>query len=100
VPEFDRLVARYLAEIYGKYRMVADEYACRLEQEIEQKVDVIFPPRYRQAYLSSKKYFQTYEKLKSFAQRSGQIASRKVSWNALMEEKREALKLDLYVGKR
>ncbi len=100
VPEFDRLVARYLAEIYGKYRLVADEYACRLEQEIEQKVDVIFPPRYRQAYLSSKKYFQTYEKLKSFAQHSGQIASRKVSWNALMEEKREALKLDLYVGKR
>jgi hypothetical protein len=99
-PDFDRLAARYLAEIHGKYRLVAEEYAHRLEQEIEQKVDVIFPPRYRQAYLSSKKYFQTYEKLKSFAQRSRQIASRKVTWNALMEEMKEALKLDLYVGKR
>jgi hypothetical protein len=100
VPEFDRLVARYAAEIHDKYRLVADEYARKLEREIEQKVEVIFPPRLRQAFQSSKRYFETYEQLKSFAQRSKQIASRKVRWNTLMEEKREALKLELYVGKR
>jgi hypothetical protein len=100
VPEFDRLVVRYLTEIHAKYRLVADEYALRLEKEINDKVDVIFQPRYREAYQSSKQYFETFEKLKSYAQRSKQIASRKVRWNAVMEAKKEALKLELYVGKR
>jgi hypothetical protein len=100
VPEFDRLVVRYAGEIHAKYRLAAGEYARRLEREIEQKVEVIFPPRLRQAYQSSQRYFQTYEQLKGFAQRSKQIASRKVRWNTVMEEKKEDLKLELYVGKK
>jgi hypothetical protein len=60
----------------------------------------IFPQEYRQAFLNSQKYFQTYEKLKGFALHSKQIANRKGSWNTLLEEKKEALKLEIYVGKK
>jgi len=100
VPEFDRLVVKYVAEVHGKYALVAEEYRRRLEGEIRQKVDVIFSPQYKQAYQSSQKYFDTYEKLKDYAMRSKQIANRKGSWNALMEEKKEALTLEIYVGKQ
>jgi len=100
VAEFDKLVLRYVTQVHEKYAMVAEEYRRRLEQEIRQKADVIFPPQYKQAYQSSEKYFETYEKLKDFALHSKQIANRKGSWNSLMEEKKDALSLDIYVGKQ
>jgi len=100
LPDFDRLVARYVAEIHEKYRVVAEEYEKRLLAEIEQKADVIFPPQSRQAYQNSRKYFETYEKLKEFALGSKQIVNRKGTWNVVMEEKKDALKLEIYVGKR
>jgi len=100
LPDFDRLVARYVAEIHEKYRLIGEEYEKRLMAEVEQKLVAIFPQEYRQAFLNSQKYFQTYEKLKGFALHSKQIANRKGSWNTLLEEKKEALKLEIYVGKK
>jgi hypothetical protein len=99
VPEFDRLVLRYVLQTQEKYALVAEEYRKRLEKEIQDKADVIFPPEYKKAYESSQKYFKTYEKLKDYALHSKQIANRKGSWNALMEEKRDALGLEIYFGK-
>jgi hypothetical protein len=99
VAEFDKLVLRYVIQVHEKYALVAEEYRRRLEAEIRQKADVIFPPQYKKAYQNSQKYFDTYEKLKDFALHSGQIANRKGSWNALMEEKKDALSLEIYVGK-
>jgi hypothetical protein len=100
VADFDRLVLKYVAEVHEKYTMVAEEYRRRLEAEIRQKVDVIFPPDYKRAYQSSQKALETFEKLKDFALHSKQIANRKGSWNSLMEEKKDALSLEIYVGKR
>jgi len=100
VGEFDKLVLRYVTQVHEKYAMVAEEYRRRMEQEIRQKADVIFPPQYKQAYQSSQKYFETYEKLKDYALHSKQIANRKGSWNSLMEEKKDALSLEIYVGKQ
>jgi hypothetical protein len=99
VADFDRLVLKYVAEVREKYALVAEEYRKRLEAEIRQKADVIFPPDYKRAYQSSQKAFETYEKLKDFALHSKHITNRKGSWNALMEEKKEALSLEIYVGK-
>ena len=99
VPEFDKLVLRYAVQIHEKYALVAEEYQRRLEEEIRLKADAIFPPQYKQAYQNSQKYFDTYEKLKDYALRSKQITNRKGSWNALMEEKKDALSLEIYVGK-
>ncbi len=99
VEAFDKLVLRYVVQVHEKYALVAEEYRRRLEQEIRQKADVIFPPEYKKAYQSSQKYFDTYEKLKDYALRSRQIANRKGSWNSLMEEKKEALSLEIYIGK-
>jgi hypothetical protein len=100
VEPFDKLVLRYVEKVHEKYALVAEEYRRRLEEEIRQKADVIFPPQYKKAYESSQKYFKTYEKLKDFALRSGQIANRRGSWNALMLEKKDALSLEIYVGKK
>jgi hypothetical protein len=100
VEQFDKLVLRYVVQVQEKYALVAGEYRRRLEKEIQEKADVIFPPEYKKAYQSSQKYFKTYEKLKDYALRSGQIANRKGSWNALMQEKKDALSLEIYVGKQ
>jgi hypothetical protein len=100
VPEFDKLVLRYVVQVHEKYALVAEEYRRRLEEEIRLKADVIFPPQYKKAYESSQKYFKTYDKLKDYALRSKQIANRKGSWNALMEEKKDVLGLEIYVGKQ
>jgi hypothetical protein len=100
VPEFDRLVARYAGEIYAKYRLAADEYARRLDKEINDRADVIFPSRDREIYRRSELYFDKLKELRRFAQSSKVITSRNVRWNAVMEEKKEDLKLELYVGKK
>jgi hypothetical protein len=100
VVEFDKLILRYVVQVHEKYALVAEEYRRRLEEEIRQKADVIFPPQYKKAYQSSQKYFATYEKLKDYALHSKQIANRKGSWNALMEEKKDVLSLEIYVGKQ
>jgi hypothetical protein len=100
VVELDKLVLRYAIQVHEKYALVAEEYRRRLEEEIRQKADVIFPQQYKQAYQSSQKYLETYEKLKDYALHSKQIANRKGSWNALMEENKDVLSLEIYVGKQ
>lgn len=98
--DFDRLVARYASEVYQKYRLLAEEYERKLAGEVEQKLDVIFSPKHKLAYQNSLKYFDTYEKLKNYAFHSERITNRKGSWYALIEEKKDALTLEIYSGKK
>jgi hypothetical protein len=97
VPEFDRLTLRYLSGIREKYTLVAEEYQKRLQDEVREKASVIFPPGLRKAW---EKYPETLDKLKDYAMHSKHIANRRGSWNALVEEKKEELSLEIYIGKR
>jgi hypothetical protein len=76
---------------------VAEEYQKRLQDEVREKASVIFPPGLRKAW---EKYPETLDKLKDYAMHSKHIANRRGSWNALVEEKKEELSLEIYIGKR
>ena len=100
VPEFDRLIVRYLKEIAERFEFLAREYEKRLEGEILAKIDVIFEPRYKTVYEKAREYIDTYEKLKAFAMKSNALGNRKSTWYSLVEDKKEQLKLQFYSGKR
>jgi len=100
VPEFDTLVVRYLKEVCRRFELLTVELDKRLEQEVDSKIDVIFNPQYKTAYLNAKKYLGTYVKLKSFAMSSTSLGNKKSIWYSLIEDKKEDLKLEMYSGKR
>jgi len=100
VPEFDRLIIRYLKEISQRYALLAKEFEERLEGEILTKLDVIFEPRYKTVYQKAREYIDTYEKLKAFAMNSGALGNKKSAWYSLVEDKKTELKLQFYSGKR
>jgi len=100
VPEFDRLIVRYLKEISQRFELLAREFEKRLESEILSKIDVIFEPRYKTVYEKAREYIETYEKLKAFAMKSEALGNKKSTWYSLVEDKKEDLKLQFYSGKR
>jgi hypothetical protein len=100
IPEFDRLILRYLKEISQRFELLAREFQNRLESEILTKLDVIFEPRYKTVYEKAREYIGTYEKLKSFAMTSKALGNKKSTWYSLIEDKKEQLKLQFYSGKR
>ncbi|UCF96370.1 MAG: hypothetical protein JSV89_14465 [Spirochaetaceae bacterium] len=100
VPEFDRLIVRYVTEVSRRFELLAAELAQRLEREILSKIDVIFEPRYKTVYEKAQEYIDTYEKLKAFAMKSNALGNKKSTWYSLVEDKKEDLKLELYSGKR
>jgi hypothetical protein len=100
VPEFDRLIVRYLREISPRFELLAREFEKRLESEILSKIDVIFEPRYKTVYEKAREYIETYEKLKAFAMKSEALGNKKSTWYSLVEDKKEDLKLQFYSGKR
>jgi Asp-tRNA(Asn)/Glu-tRNA(Gln) amidotransferase C subunit len=100
VPEFDRLIVRYLNEISQRFELLAKEFRKRLESEILTKLDVIFEPRYKTVYEKAREYIDTYEKLKAFAMNSESLANKKSTWYSLVEDNKEQLKLRIYSGKR
>jgi hypothetical protein len=101
VPELDRLAVRYLTEVYNRFRLLAEELGKRTDGEVETKIDQVFEnPKYRTAYLNSRKALETYEKLRNFALRSPALTNRKSAWYALIEENKEALALEIYSGKK
>jgi len=100
IPEFDRLIVRYLKEISQRFELLAKEFEKRLESEILTKLDVIFEPRYKTVYEKGREYIDTYEKLKAFAMKSTALGNKKSTWYSLVEDKKEELKLQFYSGKR
>ncbi len=100
IPEFDRLIVRYLKEIAQRFQILSAEFEKRLEGEILTKLDVIFEPRYKTVYAKAHEYIETYEKLKAFAMKSNALGKRKNTWYSLVEDKKEDLKLQFYSGKR
>jgi len=100
IPEFDRLIVRYLREISQRFELLAEEFQKRLDGEILTKIDVIFEPRYKTVYQKSREYIDTYEKLRAFAMKSKALGNRKSTWFSLVEDRKEQLKLQLYSGKR
>jgi hypothetical protein len=100
VPEFDRLIVRYVTEVSRRFELLAVELAQRLEREILSKIDVIFEPRYKTVYEKAQEYIDTYEKLKAFAMKSNALGNKKSTWYSLIEDKKDDLKLELYSGKR
>jgi hypothetical protein len=100
IPEFDRLIVRYLSQIAQRFELLAKEFEKRLEGEILTKLDVIFEPRYKTVYQKSRDYIDTYEKLKTFAMNSPALGNKKSTWYSLVEDKKEQLKLEFYSGKR
>jgi hypothetical protein len=100
IPEFDRLIVRYLKEIAQRFELLAKEFEKRLENEIFAKIDVIFEPRYKTVYEKAREYIDTYEKLKAFAMKSKALGNKKSTWYSLVEDKKDQLKLQFYSGKR
>jgi hypothetical protein len=100
IPEFDRLIVRYLKEISQRYELLAKEFEKRLEGEILTKLDVIFEPRYKTVYQKAREYIDTYEKLKALAMKSSALGNKKSTWYSLVEDKKTELKLQFYSGKR
>ena len=100
IPEFDRLIVRYLKEISQRYGLLAKEFEKRLEGEILTKLDVIFEPRYKTVYQKAREYIDTYEKLKALAMKSSALGNKKSTWYSLVEDKKMELKLQFYSGKR
>jgi hypothetical protein len=100
VPEFDRLIVRYLGEISQRFQLLAAEFEKRLEGEILTKLDIIFEPRYKPVYEKAREYIETYEKLKAFAMKSEALGKKKSTWYSLVEDKKDELKLQFYSGKR
>ncbi len=100
VMDFDPLIVRYGGEIQARYRMLAERLEGKLLEEVEEKLDSVFSEQYKAAYVNSRKYFDTYEKLKSFALNSRALTQKKNLWNALIKERRDELHLEIYSGKR
>jgi hypothetical protein len=100
VPDFDRLIVRYVKEVAQRFELLAKELEKRLEKEILAKIDVIFEPRYKKVYEKAQEYLDTYEKLKSFAMQSNALGNKKSTWYSLIEDKKEDLKLQMHSGKR
>jgi hypothetical protein len=100
IPEFDRLIVRYLSQIAQRFELLAKEFEKKLEGEILTKLDVIFEPRYKTAYQKARDYIDTYEKLKTFAMNSPALGNKKSTWYSLVEDRKEKLKLEFYSGKR
>jgi hypothetical protein len=100
VPEFDRLIVRYLKEVSQRFVLLASELEARMAKEISAKIDVIFEPKYKTVYQKAEEYIATFEKLKSFAMKSSALSNKKSTWYSLIEDMKEDLKLELYSGKR
>jgi len=101
VAEVDRLVVRYIAEVHARFQRLSEELARRVDGEVETKIAQVFgTPQSRAAYLNSRKAVENYEKLRRYALRSPALANRKSVWYALVEERKEALALEIYSGKR
>jgi class 3 adenylate cyclase len=100
IPEFDRLVVRYVEEIHERLERLSGELERRLAAAIEEKLDVIFSPQYKDAYLNARKCLDTYDKLQAYALKSKVLGNRKSVWYSLIEDNKEALRLEIYSGKR
>jgi hypothetical protein len=101
VSEFDRLVVRYIKEIHQRFAVLIQSLKTRLEQEILDKIDVVFTnPQYKAAYQKALTNVGTLEKLKSLAMKSNALGNRKNVWYSLIEENKEKLSLEIYSGKR
>jgi hypothetical protein len=100
IPEFDRLVARYVEEIHERLEHLSGELESRMAATIEEKLDVIFSPQYKDAYLNTRKCLDTYDKLRAYALKSKVLGNKKSIWYSLIEDNKEGLRLEIYSGKR
>jgi hypothetical protein len=100
IPDFDRLVLRYLTEVEGKFQLLAAELLRRLEAQVEARIDSIFNSQYKTAYRKAKSYLKTYDKLRGLALRSKQLGNCKGIWYSVIEGSKEAVRVEIYSGKR
>jgi hypothetical protein len=100
VREFDKLVARYVVAIHQKLEKLSAELEQRIAASIEDKLDVIFSPQYKDAFINAQKCVGTNEKLRGYALKSKVLGNKKSIWYSLIEDNKEALRLEIYSGKR
>jgi len=100
VPEFDRLVTRYVGEIHDRLEAISAEFEQRLADGIDDRLDAIFSPQYKAAYLNARKCLDTYDKLRAYALKSKVLGNKKSLWYSLIEDRKEDLRFEIYSGKR
>ncbi len=100
VPRFDPLLLHYAREVHARYTAILPTYRQLLEEEIEKRLDQIFPEKIRQAYRVYRKSAQAFDKMGAHARRSKALDRRKPLWLTLIRDHIEALELQIYVGKK
>ena len=100
VPRFDPLLAHYAREVHARYSLILPAYCRQLEEEVESRLEHIFPAKLRQAYLLYKKSAEAFAKMSQHARRSKTLERRKPLWQALIREKLETMDLQIYMGKK
>jgi class 3 adenylate cyclase len=100
VETLDRLVLDYLDRVGQTYDRLVEEFEGRLDVEIQARLETIFKPELRAAYLSAKRGPETLEKLRTVAYRSNALRNRKAVWYKLIEDAGETLNVEVYSGKK
>jgi hypothetical protein len=96
----DRLVLDYLNRVADNYVRLVRAFEAKLDEEIQARLDTIFKPELRAAYLSAERSSVTLERLRTLAYKSNALRNRKAVWYKLIEDAGEALDVEIYSGKR
>ncbi|MEK6795243.1 MAG: hypothetical protein AABZ39_10725 [Spirochaetota bacterium] len=99
IPGYDRMIVDYAKDVHAKYAVLCEQYQKTIDEEIDKKIDLIFPENYKRAYYASKKNIETYEKFRKFATKSDAL-KKKAIWLDIMVKNKNDLASRIYFGKR
>jgi hypothetical protein len=100
IENFDELTLEYSKVIFNKYTMLINFFEDKVDGEIDKNIDTIFNEKQKRAYYLCRKNIDLFKRLKAYAQKNKAIEKKKFIWYILIDEKKDALKLKLYSGKK
>ncbi|MDR0487205.1 MAG: hypothetical protein LBG91_03045 [Treponema sp.] len=100
IPSFDRLILDYLKGISDKYTLLLDSFQAHIDQEVDEKAELIFQGNYYKTWLAAKNGVQVYEKLRTIGRKSRDISKKKTLWLNLIAQNKEQMEFTLYSGKK
>jgi hypothetical protein len=100
IPQFDRLVLDYTRGITEKYDFLLRSFEAAVDQEIDEKVSLIFPGSHLKTYTNAKNGKAIYEKLMTIGRKSSVLTKKKTLWYNLITKNQDKMVMTLYSGKK
>jgi hypothetical protein len=100
VPKFERLILDYLRGITDKYDMLLTSYLETIDNEIENRAQVIFQGNNFKVWQAAKNALTVHEKLKTMGRKSDEVPKKKALWYSLIKQNSGQMEFVLHSGKK